>query len=100
MIRRAGPISGTTASVTPARSQDEKGPRKPRPFFLSGMSSRERLPLLAERTNLVLERPRVARLLVELPVGVRDGSWPHQDIGRKTVHGVCAHAFLAPLAHP
>src|SRR5581483_166427 len=55
-------------------------------------------PFLAERTNLHLEGPGALRLLVELPIGVRDrGRW-HQEIG-------IVERFLAPdlrtaLAHP
>src|SRR6185369_17278951 len=56
------------------------------------------LPRLAERTNFQLERPGAARLLVELPIGLGDRRWRHQEIG--IIERIRPQRLDSPLAHP
>src|SRR5215204_5186324 len=56
------------------------------------------LPLLAEGAYFQLERPGALRLLIELPVGFRDGRRRHQEIG--IVEGARPQRLDPPLAHP
>src|SRR6202049_2851096 len=56
------------------------------------------LPLLAEGSYFQLERPGAAWLLIELPVGFRDGGRRHQEIG--VVEGARSQRLQPPLTHP
>src|SRR5262245_62554316 len=56
------------------------------------------LPGLAIRAQLDLERPRVARLLMQHPVGLADRRRVHQRIGRE-LRGI-APRLPDPVAHP
>src|SRR5260370_15010523 len=57
-------------------------------------------PFLCVGANLALERPGVAGLLINLPVGLGDRGRPHQpawiEIGERRL----TLALLDPLAHP
>src|ERR1700687_425015 len=57
-------------------------------------------PYLCEGTDLLLEGPRVARLLIELPIGVGDCGGPDLTSGIRIAQCGFAFAFLDPLAHP
>src|SRR5271170_3727843 len=57
-------------------------------------------PFFSERTDLLLERPRVARLLIELPVRIRDRFRTHETPGIKIVQCGFAFALFDPFAHP
>ncbi len=61
--------------------------------------TRRASPLLRERTDLVLEGPRVARLLIQRPIGFGDGFRPHQLIGLEVRERFLASCGLDPLAH-
>src|SRR5260370_23587253 len=52
------------------------------------------LPLLAQGSDFVLEGPGVPRLLIELPVSLRDSSWTHQAIRIEVFYRL--RAFAAP----
>src|ERR1700759_1235552 len=58
------------------------------------------LPFLCERPDLALERPGIARLLIDLPISFGDRFRPHQpariEIGERSF----ALPLLDPLAHP
>src|SRR5262245_12128749 len=56
-------------------------------------------PFLAERPDLDLEAPRVARLLIEHPVGVGDRLRPHQPLWRQVRERFFALARADALAH-
>src|SRR5215470_6089490 len=56
------------------------------------------LPLFAERTDFQLEGPGALWLLVELPVGFRDGCRRHQQI--RIIQRVRAQRLDAPLPYP
>src|SRR6185369_2530695 len=58
-----------------------------------------RSPFLAERADLDLEAPRVARLLIKHPVGVGDRLRPHQPLGRQVRERFLALARADALAH-
>src|SRR5260370_216645 len=58
------------------------------------------LPLLAEGSDFVLEGPGVARLLIELPVSLRDSSWTHQAIRIEVFDRLRAFAARDQLPHP
>src|SRR5690348_7100242 len=57
-----------------------------------------RSPLLAEGANFELEGPGALRLLVELPVGFRDGSGRHQQVG--VIEGIGPERLQPPPTHP
>src|SRR5439155_796123 len=61
-----------------------------------GMAS----PFLCEGANLALERPGVAGLLINLPVGLGDRCRPHQPAWIEIGEGGFALPLLDPLAHP
>src|SRR5215813_14668107 len=57
-------------------------------------------PFFCKGSDLPLERPGVARLLIKLPIGLGNGGRPHQpariEIGERRL----ALTLLDPLAHP
>src|ERR1700736_1092009 len=58
------------------------------------------LPFLSEGTDLVLERPGIARLLIELPIGFRHRSRPHQAVRIEILDRLGALPADDELAHP
>src|SRR5882672_703651 len=56
------------------------------------------LPFFAEGTYFQLERPGAARLLIELPVGLRDRRRRHQQVW--IVERARPEGLDPPLAHP
>src|SRR5882672_8358103 len=56
------------------------------------------LPLLAKGTNFQLKGPGAARLLIELPVGLRDRRRRHQQI--RIVEGARPERLDPPLPYP
>src|SRR5439155_1660282 len=77
-------------------------PNGPGPGQSTGASAppdtREReSPALAVRAQVELERPRVARLVMEHPVGLADRRRVHQRVGRQ--RGEVAPGGLDALAH-
>jgi hypothetical protein len=61
-----------------------------------GMAS----PFLRKGPDLAFERPGVARLLINLPVGLGDRFRPHQPARIEVGKGRLALPLLDPLAHP
>ena len=57
-------------------------------------------PFFAERADFALERPGVARLLIDLPIGLGDRRRPHQPAGIEIGERRLALPLLDPLAHP
>src|SRR5262249_27449771 len=57
-------------------------------------------PFLREGPDLALERPGVARLLINLPIGLGYRFRPHQPPRIEIGEGRLALALLDPLAHP
>src|SRR6266446_10309775 len=57
-------------------------------------------PFLCKGSDLALERPGVARLLINLPIGLGDRFRPHQPPRIEIGEGRLALALLDPLAHP
>src|SRR5215470_1699072 len=57
-------------------------------------------PSFGKGSDLAFERPGVARLLVNLPIGLGDRSRPHQPARIEIGEGLLAFALLDPLAHP
>src|SRR5271166_3087422 len=57
-------------------------------------------PFLSEGTDFLLEGPRVARLLVELPIRVGDGGRPHESSEVEVLHRLVALSFPDSIAHP
>src|ERR1700751_1621169 len=55
-------------------------------------------PLLAEGTDLEFERPGSLRLLVKLPVGLRDRGWRDQQI--RIVESLLSPELLPAFPHP
>jgi hypothetical protein len=62
--------------------------------FEFGMGS----PFLCEGADLAFERPGVARLLINLPIGLRDRSRPHQPARIEVGEGRFPLPLLDPLA--
>ncbi len=58
------------------------------------------LPLLAEWTDLGLEGPGIARLLVELPIGLGHCGRTHQAIGIEILDRLLSFTLRNELAHP
>src|SRR5580692_1189318 len=58
------------------------------------------LPFLSERPDFLLEGPGVARLLIELPIGLRHRGRPHQAIGIEIFDRLGALPVSDELAHP
>src|SRR5260370_39429506 len=57
-------------------------------------------PFFAEGADLLLEGPRVARLLIELPVGLGDRRRPHQAFEIEVLHRLVTLALPDSIAHP
>jgi hypothetical protein len=57
-------------------------------------------PLLAERAYFQLESPGVARLLVQLPIGLGDHCRPHRSIGIKIIERFLAFTLADAFADP
>src|SRR5271155_2143369 len=57
-------------------------------------------PFFSEGTNFLLEGPGVARLLVELPVSLGDGSGAHEPVCVEVLHRLVAFAFADSIADP
>src|SRR5260370_30683471 len=57
-------------------------------------------PLLCKGPDFALERPGVARLPINLPIGLGDRVRPHQPSRIEIGEGGLAFPFLDPLAHP
>src|SRR5712692_11240388 len=57
-------------------------------------------PFLPKRTDLVLEGPRIARLLVQLPIRLGDRGRRHESGGIKVLERIFPLSLLDPLAHP
>src|SRR5271170_878113 len=57
-------------------------------------------PFFSERTDLLLERPRVAWLLVKLPIRLGNGGGPHEARGVEVLHRLFAFALPDSVAHP
>src|SRR5437588_10403658 len=57
-------------------------------------------PLFCKGPDLALERPRVARLLADLPIGLGDRFRPHQPARIEIGEGGLALPFLDALAYP
>src|SRR5438270_8344924 len=57
-------------------------------------------PLFCKGSDLTLERPGVARLLVDLPIGLGDRFRPHQPARIEIGEGRLAFPLLDPLTHP
>src|SRR6516162_5057244 len=57
-------------------------------------------PFFRKRSDLALERPGVARLLINLPIGLGNRGRPHQPARIEIGEGRIALALLDPLAHP
>src|SRR5271169_477298 len=57
-------------------------------------------PFFRKGSDLALERPGVARLLINLPIGFGDRGRPHQPARSKTGQRRLAFSLLDPLAHP
>src|SRR5258708_24304664 len=57
-------------------------------------------PFFAERPDLALERPRIAWLLIDLPIGIGDRIWPHQAAGIEIGERRFAFPLSDPVAHP
>src|SRR5437773_6375812 len=57
-------------------------------------------PLFCKGPDLALERPGVARLLVDLPIGLGDRSWPHQPARIEIGEGPLAFPLPDPLPYP
>src|ERR1700735_3329619 len=57
-------------------------------------------PLLSEGTDFELECPRIARLLVELPIGLGDGRRPHETCDVEVLHRLVALSFSDSIADP
>src|ERR1700739_3918709 len=57
-------------------------------------------PFLRKGSDLAFERPSVARLLIDLPIGLGDRFRPHQPAGIEIDEGGLALPLLDPLAHP
>src|SRR5258707_11973898 len=64
----------------------------------SPLPIRPLLPLLAEGADLHLERPCSARLLVELPVGLRNRGGRHQQV--RILPRLPSPDFFAAVPHP
>src|ERR1700675_201860 len=65
---------------------------------LSSIAKSLPLPLLAERADSQLERPRAARLLVEQPIGFCDRRRRHQEI--RIVERIRPQRLNPSLPHP
>src|SRR5712692_11666111 len=57
-------------------------------------------PLLRKRTDLVLECPSIARLLVHLPIRLGDRGGFHEPAGIKVLERIFPLFLPDPLAHP
>src|SRR5271154_2732304 len=57
-------------------------------------------PFFSERTDFLLKRPRVARLLIDLPIGIGDRFGTHETPRIEIVQRRFAFAVFDPLAHP
>src|SRR5947209_13845726 len=57
-------------------------------------------PFLREGPDLALERPGIARLLVNLPIGLADRGGAHQPAGVEIGERRVALALLDAIAHP
>src|SRR5215831_8264759 len=57
-------------------------------------------PFLGKGPDLAFDRPGVARLLVDLPIGLGDRGRPHQPPWIEIGEGRFPLPFLDPLAHP
>src|SRR6266403_2994096 len=57
-------------------------------------------PFFAEGADLLLKGPRVARLLIELPISFGDRRRPHQPLDIEVLHRLVALAFPDSIAHP
>src|SRR5271154_2022899 len=57
-------------------------------------------PFLSEGADLLLECPRVARLLVKLPIRLGHRDRPHESRRVEVLHRLFAFPFLDSLAHP
>src|SRR5260370_25466803 len=57
-------------------------------------------PFFPERADFLLEGPRVARLLIELPIGFRHGGRPHESRGVKVLHRLFPFSFPDSIADP
>src|SRR6516165_9905019 len=91
-------LSSSAMPMLPWRRTHEPGRETPLlPAAMRAPSERP-LPLLAEGTDIELERPSTLRLLVELPVGGRDGCRRHQQI--RIVERLLAPELLLSLSDP
>src|SRR6516225_2675407 len=57
-------------------------------------------PLFCKGSDFAFERPGVARLLINLPIGLGDRFRPHQPARIEIEKGVFAFTLLDPLAYP
>src|SRR6266851_5574414 len=57
-------------------------------------------PLFTKRTDLQLESPGVARLLVELPIRFRNRSGPHEPARIEVLQTLFPHSLPDPIPHP
>src|SRR6266478_9722955 len=57
-------------------------------------------PFFRKGSDLAFERPGVARLLIDLPIGLGDRFRPHQPARIEIGEGRLALPLLDPLAHP
>src|SRR5260370_41320569 len=57
-------------------------------------------PLFPKRTDLLLESPGVARLLVELPIRFRHRGGPHEPARIEVFQSLFPHSLPDPIPHP
>src|SRR5882672_10704350 len=57
-------------------------------------------PFFAEGTDLLFKGPRVARLLIKLPICLGDRRGPHQPFDVEVLHRLVTLAFPDSIAHP
>src|SRR6202789_2485422 len=74
-------VGDKLAGIADLRLDARGKPREGRVFAGKVELHRNALPLLSEGTNLLLEGPGVAGLLIELPVGLAHSRRTHQAIG-------------------